>query len=484
MNARIIGLVVGVVFAAGMAWGQPEVEWERTYDNLSRDVCYSLISTLEDGYALAGISRAGFSDPADFCIVKTDDRGTQLWTKSFGSPQNDDVCYDLVQTGNGEFALGGNTYSYGEGENDFWMLIVDEDGDSLSSHTYGAVRADYCNAMIQTVDDGFALAGSRWYWVGENWPPRDSANACLIKTDPNGTTEWVREYRASEFMSLTQTNDGGFALIGNNGLGLGAVTIFRVNSQGDSLWSTPFEADEVTIVYDIIETRDRGFAVIGRTGHGERDHDLLLLKLNSDGEILWSRTYGGAGNTDVGRSIRQTPDGGYAMAGYTYSFGAGDDNGWLIRVNADGDSLWSLPCGGNGSDDFMSLVITPDSGYAMAGQSGGDFYLVKTTPDPVSVREPHSTLSPLTFKLFPAFPNPFNSTVTIPFGLDESAPTRLAIFDPLGRRVADLTGRFGDRPYAGNHSVVWNANGMPAGQYIIRLEAGNQQLTQRLSLVK
>jgi hypothetical protein len=269
--------------------------------------------------------------------------------------------------------------------------------------------------------------------------------------------------------------------------------LIRTDENGDSLWSNTYGGESYEHCSSSILTREEGFALAGSTdSFGSGNGDFWLVLTDTDGDSLWSRTYGG-GNREFSTSVIQMVDGGFVLAGQTNTFRAGHAGFWLVRTNSIGDSLWSSSYGVN-FDICQSLILMPDRGFVLTGNttsSGAgnhDFYLVKTTPDPVSVRDSHSTLNPLTFNLYPAYPNPFNSTVTIPFGVGahRDAPLRLAVFDPLGRRVAELIPMgLVNGPYtAGKYSTVWDASGVPAGQYVVRLEAGNQQLSQRLSLVK
>jgi hypothetical protein len=139
--------------------------------------------------------------------------------------------------------------------------------------------------------------------------------------------------------------------------------------------------------YSVVQTNDGGYALVGSTSSfGAGNNDFWLVKVDGSGKMQWNKTYGGLGD-DRAYSMIQTKDGGYALAGYTHSSGAGKDDFWLIKVDPLGKTQWSRTYGGNETDDAYSVVQTRDGGYALAGVStsfgagsglildDGDFYL-------------------------------------------------------------------------------------------------------------
>ncbi len=126
------------------------------------------------------------------------------------------------------------------------------------------------------------------------------------------------------------------------------------------------------------QTTDGGYIVAGRTNSfGAGNYDVCLVKTNANGDILWTNTYGGAGD-DGGHSVQQTTDGGYIVAGSTGSFGSGIQV-YLIKTNFSGDTLWTKTYGGSGDEFGSSVQQTTDGGYIVAGAKGSyKVYLIKT----------------------------------------------------------------------------------------------------------
>ena len=157
--------------------------------------------------------------------------------------------------------------------------------------------------------------------------------------------------------------------------------IVKLDSGGTLQWSKTIGGAQNDQVYSIIQTTDGGFAAAGYTASfGAGNSDMYIVKLDSNGALQWNRTIGGT-NYDNATSIIQTTDGGFAVAGYTGAFAAYDY--YIVKLNASGTVQWSKAIGGSGDDGAYSIVQTTDGGFALAGYTksfgsgSGDFYIVK-----------------------------------------------------------------------------------------------------------
>ncbi|MBU1984227.1 T9SS type A sorting domain-containing protein [bacterium] len=207
---------------------------------------------------------------------------------------------------------------------------------------------------------------------------------------PNPDTLWTHTFGGSGYdwaYSIQQTSDGGFIVAGVTGsFGAGGHDFYLVktNSLGDTLWTRTYGGTNDDWAYFIQQTSDGGYIVAGYThSRGAGLADFYLVKTNSQGDTLWTRTYGGSAS-DGAWSVRQTADGGYVLAGTTFSFGAGNYDLYLVKTNSLGDTVWTRTYGGGSRDEALFVLQTTDRGYIVAGyaESFGaglyDFYLVKT----------------------------------------------------------------------------------------------------------
>ena len=183
------------------------------------------------------------------------------------------------------------------------------------------------------------------------------------------------------------SNDGSFVIAGYTrsfGAGNANILLMKTDSQGNSLWEKTFGGTGREFSYSVIQTSDNGYLITGyTTSFGAGAKDLYLIKTDSDGNEIWAKTYGGAA-LDVGRSVIETSDGYFLICGFTESFGAGQDDVYLIKTDSDGNEIWTKTFGGTNLDVGYSVKETRDGRYIIAGSSMSysaglaDIWLIKT----------------------------------------------------------------------------------------------------------
>jgi len=174
-------------------------------------------------------------------------------------------------------------------------------------------------------------------------------------------------------------SDGGYALVGVSGFD---IRVDRTDSFGIHQWNRTYGGVEFESSSAILENSSGGFIIAGYTrSYGAGDFDVWILRIDAIGNLLWNTTFGGTGS-DYAQSMIECNDGGYAIIGYTTSFGAGETDVWLIRLDNDGNHLWNATYGGTQFDYGTDLVQHPDNGFVIGGYSGPpgdyDFYCIRT----------------------------------------------------------------------------------------------------------
>ena len=351
---------------------------------IGNDVAMSVIQTADGGYAMAGYSDSYGTAGDDFWLVKTDNASNPEWSRVYGG-EDDDYAWSVIQTSDGGYALTGAP-SYYAGTGDFWLIKLDSSGNLEWNKSYGGAGLDAAACMIEASDGGYVLAGltesfgagqKDWWW---------------LKTDSYGNVEWNRTIGGAyddTAYSIIQTSDGGYALAGfTSSFGAGGhdFWLVKTDSHGNVEWNRTIGGAYDDTAYSVIQTSDGGYALAGETlSYGLGNYDFWLVKVDSSGIVNWTQPYGGV-NVDSAWSIVQTGDGGYVLAGYTDSVGV-DRDVWMVWTDSAGDMQWSEAYGdtGQGSNEVaLSMVQTSDGGYALAGYSqffssqGYDFWLVKT----------------------------------------------------------------------------------------------------------
>lgn len=168
---------------------------------------------------------------------------------------------------------------------------------------------------------------------------------------------------------LEKTYDGGYVAIGFEETGVNNYDffLFKVNENGDTLWAKTFGGPMNDWGFTVHETSDHGFILMGTTiSFGAGNIDALLVKTDSTGNVTWSKSYGGP-EEDHGRNAIQTSDGGFLLAGQTFSFGALFGDAFLIKTDAAGDTLWTKMYGGSQGDAAWSMVETSQHAYVILG---------------------------------------------------------------------------------------------------------------------
>ena len=312
------------------------------------------------------------------------------WNKTYGGAGND--FFDcIIQTSDGGYALAGNTDSFGAGDDDFWLVKTDADGNMEWNKTYDSGWTEDPRAVIQTSDGGYALAGRIFYSVDRYDDP------WLVKTDSDGNMEWNRTYSGPlnehRFSSLVQTSDGGYALVGNtymNDHPYGEFWLVKTDADGNMEWDKTYGGEWSEDPRAVIQTSDGGYLLMGDTSSfGAGSYNAWLVKTDADGNMEWDKTYGGPNYDEYAYSVIQTSDGGYALAGVGYG-GLGFGDSWLVKTNSTGHMEWDKTYGGTGNDCFNCITQTSDGGYLLAGATdsfgafGWDSWLVKLGPESIA----------------------------------------------------------------------------------------------------
>ena len=250
---------------------------------------------------------------------------------------------------------------------------------------------DYGESVRQTSDGGYITVGSTYSNVTYDF------DIHLIKSDPNGNIQWQKYYGGSDWdyaYSVQQTSDGGYIIAGftySSGVGESDVYLIKTDLNGNKDWDQTFGGDFWDEGYSVQQTSDGGYIIVGSTySFGAGQYDVYLIKTLPNGHKEYEQTFGGTGD-DSAWSVRQTSDGGYIIAGYTQSFGAGGNDVYLIKTDPWTELQWQKTYDRSDDDVGYSVQQTPDGGYIIAGYTSDycyylgeyqyDMYLIKTDPN-------------------------------------------------------------------------------------------------------
>lgn len=366
--------------------------WTKTFGGTNIDVAYAVEETNDEGYIIAGYTRSyGTTSGRNLWIFKTDKSGNLIWNKTFGG-NSDDEGAAVKQTLDGGFIVAGYTSSFGAGAKDVFVVKTDSLGNELWSRFFGGTSDEEAYGLEVLPDGGYLIgcatssstAGSRDGW--------------LLRLNSSGNSVWDKKIgglSTDGIRDLKLTSDNSIIITGwtaSDGAGaLGNAWLVKTDSLGNILFNKNFGGTDADRGLSVQQTSDGGYILTGYTASsGAGNDDLFLVKTDGSGNQTWAKTFGGTGR-DYGNAVKQTSDGGYLIAGYTLSFGAGGDDLWIVKTDSTGTQLWNKTFGGTASDVAYSMDLTADGGYVIVGHtlsSGAgvhDAWLLRTMTETIPV---------------------------------------------------------------------------------------------------
>jgi len=263
---------------------------------------------------------------------------------------------------NGEHILFVRSYDKSGNTADSDTIILSVYNFLVFSATFGFNYVDDAgHSILQTADSGYVILGST------------GNNVSLIKTDYKGIEQWNHNYGGSEIdyaRHILQTSDGGYIISGTTesyGHGGSDIWLIKTDPTGFMEWDAYFGGVNTDQGRSIQQMTDGGYIIIGNSDFsGDGNQDIWLIRINSQGDSLWTKTFGGSG-LELGADVQILEDGGFILLGSTESFGNGSSDIWLIKTDSQGDTTWTKTFGDNSSDYGKSILKTPDDGYIIRG---------------------------------------------------------------------------------------------------------------------
>lgn len=329
-----------------------------------------------------------------FLLISFPAFAQERWEKIYGGNFPYQSCgLSVKQTQDGGYIIAGGLDSLNRIAERVWsdvyLIKTDAQGDTLWSKRYGGGGSapEVGWSVQQTLDRGYIIAGYT-YAFGPGAPVY--SDVYLVKTNAQGDTLWTKHYGGADNdggCSVQQTADGGYIIAGwtQSFSSPPSVDIYliKTNSQGDTLWTRVYGGTINEAGYSVQQTQDGGYIIAGNYDSLQIVERAYLIKTNAQGDTLWTRKYGAEYGGGWGSSVQQTPDGGYIIAG-TCGPLWGDYDVYLFKTNAQGDTLWTRKYGMSPDPDYgRSVDQTTDGGYIVVGSTdyigtGVDVYLVKT----------------------------------------------------------------------------------------------------------
>ena len=368
-----------------------EIFFSKVFGEYDAEMGYSIRSTDDGGYIIAGATSSywatdslpkvllSFHGVTDAIIAKIDRYGNQEWIKTYGGDRYESA-FNAKQTSDGGYFFMGYTNSMGEGLYDFWLVKLDASGSVLWQKTYGTYQSDIGFYGDITSDGGFILTGHTYL------EERTDKDIWLIKTDEEGSVLWSKTYGDSMSQSaifLQETGDGGFILLGKTtgGSSQSDILLIKTDMLGAQDWQKQIAYSGNDVPYAVKETIDGYIVISTTTSMGQGEKDILLSKFDYSGNLVWEKTYGG-GALEYGFDVKVDSDG-YVLVGSTSSYGTMFYDMWILKVDQSGEIIWEQIYSGTNIDIGRSIIANGSGGYVVLAQTSSygageyDFWVLK-----------------------------------------------------------------------------------------------------------
>ena len=357
--------------------------WVKTYGWVGNSEAHSVDKTSDGGYIVAGSTNEttwalpppyGVGSDSDGWLLKLDSSGNVQWQKSYRTP-GIDALYKVKQTSDGGYIAVGLTHLSLHGDANAWVLRVDSQGNVLWDNSYGGSQTDQANDVVQTSDGGFLVVG---YTLSFGGSP-----AWALRLNQAGGIVWQKGYNTTSSEgsanSVLATSDGGFVIAGYYRSPITSTTfpelwLAKIDGDGTMVWQKAYSGGKSDLAYSVSQTSDGGLVLAGFTSsYGDAFSATWVLRLDSQGGIIWQKAYGGGGTTtfDEAYSVVQLSDGDFVVGGFSSFLPSAP--GYLpsaapvLRLDSVGNVVWSRAYG---TGQFWQALPSPDGGVLLVGGGG------------------------------------------------------------------------------------------------------------------
>lgn len=367
MRQKSINLLFLLIFIFNYSVNSQST-FQKAFGGTGSDYGRTAIRTSDNGFLIVGtIINYTPIISNDIYLIKLDSLCDTIWTKMVGDIGSEQIL-SAQQTNDGGYIFAGNI-NMGAGYGDAYMLKTDSLGMPMWAKAYGGTYSDDAYSVQQTFDGGFIMCGRKTTYTGGS----GDINVYLIKTDGAGNVIWSKTYGTTDVdmgVYCHELSNGGYVVFGNTHYNDNDILVIRTDMNGDTLWTKAYgrigKADAITDVYT---TANEEFILVGMTeGIVTNAGDAYMIKLNNNGDTLWTKIFSGV-NQEILSSVHQTSDGGMIITGSSYNFNPGNsvNDIFLIKTDSLANPNWIINYNSGGSENSDNVLPTNDGGYLITG---------------------------------------------------------------------------------------------------------------------
>ncbi len=455
-------------------------QWDKRFGGFNQDNLYVARQTIDGGYLLGGSSGSGMGGDKtqagwggwDYWIVKIDSVGNKQWDKRYGGTI-DDIFWDLQQTADGGYILGGYSNSGISGDKtqedrdpthfygDYWVVKIDSVGNKQWDKRFGGIMDESLQSIIQTNDGGYVLGGfsSSDSSGDKTQHTRGYSDYWVVKIDSVGNKEWDKRFGGTDgegISSVVKTNDGGYILAGSSDSNAGGDITALGCVTGLYYW---------------------------------------LVKINDTGNKEWDKAYGSTAAEGL-QHIEHTNDGGYLLSGSSTTATASCDKSennlgfsqtWVVKIDSMGNKKWDKTIFTTGTENNVGHAIQSKDGCYVVGSytgagiggyksqpswdSGGDYWILKFCMDTVTGIDEITNQPQIV-----VYPNPFTSDISISLQIENLHQATFTISNLVGQTIY----RREETNLANNYTKMLDLSYLPTGMYLLTVTTDGYRISKQI----
>lgn len=424
-----------------------------TFGGASIEYLNDILQIGQNAYIFVGYTYSFGAPNGDGYYGVLDSNGELLWNATFGGSDFDSM-EKVIKATNGDFIMGGHSGSWNAVASDGWITRMTQDRTILWNTTFGGSSNEYIQSIVEAQNGDIIFVGfSNSFGLGD-------LDGYVGAVNSTGHLIWNYTYggtNTDRFYGIAPTDDGGYIVSGDTasfGPGTPASNIWymKINDKGLHQWNYTYGGSDSEQSFEIIETSQGSFAIVGTSRNIDPSGDFLFLNISDSGTQLNYYEYGG-NDHDYCVDVIESARGGYALFGYSDSFGGLDDDYYLVRINETGDKVWENYYGTVGDEKAAAVAEIPQGGFIGMGDSnlpGPDIGYVTIIP------ELHLTDGFMDYSL------EYNYPVHIDLNATSKAPVNYWEIDDI---------ELGELTYfqINNQGIISETSTVPVGTYNLRV---------------
>ncbi|MGB5506013.1 MAG: hypothetical protein WBM70_04910 [Sulfurovum sp.] len=347
--------------------------WKKTYGGDEGDIAHGIVALENGDSVLVGTCKSFGAKRTDICVSRMNDKGEMSWRLLLGGEKEDDGKA-IIRTADGNLMVLGSSKSYAKNyDRDLYVAKISLEGNVIWDQSFGGDRIEFAGGIAET-DDGGALVVGNTTSYGRGY--KDIYIAKLNKNGKMISSFIVGGNKEDSAQALTRTKDGNMVLVGyrekTGRAGNTDFFVLKMDQNGKKIWSQTYGGDQADRLNGVVATEDGGIVATGSTySYNSENSDMSIMKLSSDGQMLWHKIYGFK-YYEYGNAVATTPDGGVMIAGGTNTLGKGDHSAYMIALDNSGKAVWSHVYGSRGKDSTNAITRLSDGSMVAVG--GSDSY--------------------------------------------------------------------------------------------------------------